>query len=88
MSPVEFVRIYNQLPLKELCASVIKHNYISNVNAVFESEFDEKLSPNELDYLTYPTEEQAALLSVVLYTLSMSSSTFAPISSKLLGKYR
>ena len=85
---VEFVRIYNQLSLKELSALVVRHNFLSNVNAVFESEFVEKLSPSELSYLTHP--ERAKLLSTVLYAMSVSSSTspatFAPISSDILGK--
>ena len=88
LSDVEFVRIYNQLSLKELCANVAKHSYISNAKLVFDSEFVEKLSPSELSYLTRP--KRAAMLSTVLYTMSMSSSTsaetFAPISSEVLGK--
>ena len=85
---VEFVRIYNQLSLKELSARVVKHNFVSNVNAVFESEFVEKLSPSELSYLTHP--KRAKLLTTVLYAMSVNSSTspatFAPISSKILGE--
>ena len=87
MSPVQLPRNYNQRPLKELCAKVIKHNYISNVKLVFDSEFFEKLSPSELSYLTHPGEEQEEMLSIVLYTLSLCSSTFTPMSSKLLGRY-
>ena len=87
MSPVQCVRNYNQRPLKELCAKVIKHNYISNVNTVLESEFVVKLSPSEMSYLTRTREKHSDMLSIVLYTLSLCSSTFTPISSKLLGKY-
>ena len=87
MSPMHFMRNYNQQPLKELCAKVIKHNYISNVKLVFDSEFVEKLSPSELSYLTRPRRKNSKMLSVVLYTLSLCSSTFTPISSKLLGRY-
>ena len=85
VTPVEFVRIYNQVPLKELCAEVIKHNYLSNTKAVLEREFVEELSPSELSYLNGKNKER--LLPVILHTLSMSSTTFGPLSSDVLGKY-
>ena len=87
VSSVGFVRIYNPLPLKRLCANAIKHNYISNVKLVLDSEFVEKLSPSEMSYLTHPRGEHPDMLTVVLYTLSLCSSTCTAISSKLLGKY-
>ena len=82
VTPVEFTRIYNQLTLTELCAEVIKCEYISNPNTVFESEFVEMLSPSELAYL----KSTPYFMYTVLHTLSMCSPTSGPIFSDVLGK--
>ena len=87
---VQFVRIYNQSPLKEICASVLKQHYISNVHRAFDKYFAKELSPSERSYLfdllvTGPSKEE--LMPVLMYTLSMLSSTFLPISSDVIGNY-
>ena len=83
-NPVEFMRNYNPSSLKQMCASVIKQNYISNVNRMLDMICVEKFSASELSYFTGPSKEK--FMAVLLYTLSMSSSTFQPFSSEVLGK--
>ena len=82
---VQFVRIYNQAPLKEMCASVLKQHYISNVHRALDKYFDKEFTASEMSYLTGPSKDK--LLPVMLYALSMSSSTFLPFSSDIIGKY-
>ena len=82
---VQFVRIYNQAPLKEMCASVLKQHYISNVHRTLDKYFAKEFTASEMSYLTGPSNDK--LLPVMLYALSMSSSTFLPFSSDVMGKY-
>ena len=80
-----FVRIYNQAPLKEMCASVLKQHYISNVHRALDTYFAKKFTASEMSYLTGLSND--ILLPVMMYTLSMSSSTFLSFSSDVMGKY-
>ena len=82
---VQFVRIYNQAPLKQMCASVLKQHYISNVHRALDKYFAKEFTASEMSYLTGPSKDK--LLPVMLHTLSMSSSTFRPFSSDVIGKY-
>ena len=82
---VQFVRIYNQAPLKQMCASVLKQHYISNVHRALDKYFDKEFTASEMSYLTGRSKDK--LLPVMLYALSMSSSTFPPFSSDVMGKY-
>ena len=82
---VQFVRIYNQAPLKQMCASVLKQHYISNVHRALNKCFAKEFTASEMSYLTGHSKDK--LLPVMLHTLSMSSSTFLPFSSDVMGKY-
>ena len=82
---VQFVRIYNQAPLKEMCASVLKQHYISNVHRTLDKYFAKEFTASEMAYLTGRSKEK--LMPVMLYALSMSNSTFLPFSSDVMGKY-
>ena len=82
---VQFVRIYNQAPLKQMCASVLKRHYISNVHRALDKYFAKEFTASEMAYLTGRSKEK--LMPVILYALSMSSSTFLPFSSDVMGKY-
>ena len=82
---VQFVRIYNQAPLKEMCASVLKQHYISNVHKSLDKYFPKEFIASEMAYLAGIYKND--LLPVMLYALSMSSSTFLPFSSDVMGKY-
>ena len=82
---VQFVRIYNQAPLKQMCASVLKQHYISNVHRTLDKYFAKEFTASEMSYLTGRSKDK--LLPVMLHTLSMSSSTFLPFSSDVMGKY-
>ena len=81
---VQFVRIYNQAPLKQICASFLKQHYISNVHRALDKYFAKEFTASEMAYLTGPSKDK--LLPVMLYALSMSSSTFRPFSSDVIGK--
>ena len=83
---VQFVRIYNQAPLKQMCASVLKQHYISNVHRALDEYFAKEFTASEMSYLT-GRRSRDKLLPVMLHTLSMSSSTFLPFSSDVMGKY-
>ena len=83
-NPVEFMRIYNPPLLKEMCANVIQDKCIRNVNRMLKMNFVEKFSASEMSYLTGSSKEK--LISVLLYTLSMSSSTLPLFSSEVIGK--
>ena len=82
---VQFVRIYNQAPLKEMCAGFLKQHYISNVHRALNKYFAKEFTASEMSYLTGPSKDK--LIPVMLYALSMSSSTFLPFSSDVMGKY-
>ena len=82
---VQFVRIYNQAPLKQMCASFLKQHYISNVHRTLDKCFAKEFSASEMSYLNGRSKDK--LLPVMLHTLSMSSSTFLPFSSDVMGKY-
>ena len=82
---VQFVRIYNQASLKQMCANFLKQHYISNVHRTLDKYFAKDLTASEMSYLTGPSKDK--LLPVMLYALSMSSSTFLPFSSDVMGKY-
>ena len=82
---VQFVRIYNQAPLKQMCASFLKQHYISNVHRALDKYFAKEFTASEMAYLTGRSKDK--LLPVMLYALSMSSSTFQPFSSNVMGKY-
>ena len=82
---VQFVRIYNQAPLKEMCASVLKQHYISNLHRALNKCFDKEFTASEMSYLTGRSKDK--LLPVMLNALSMSSSTFLPFPSDVMGKY-
>ena len=82
---VQFVRIYNQAPLKQLCAGFLKQHYISNVHRTLDKYFATECTDSEMSYLT--GKSKVKLLPAMLYALSMSSSTFMPFSSDIIGKY-
>ena len=82
---VQFVRIYNQAPLKQMCASVLKQHYISNVHRTLDKYFPKEFTASEMSYLTCHSKEK--LIQVMLYALSMSSSTFLKFSPDVMGKY-
>ena len=84
-SSVQFTRIYNQSSLKELCASILKQHYISNVRNTLDTLFAKEFSASEMCYLTGPSKEK--IIPVMLHILSMSSSTCLPIPLEFMGKY-
>ena len=81
----QFTRIYNQASLKELCASILKQHYISNVRNTLDKLFAKEFSASEMCYLTGPAKDK--LIPVMLHILSMSSYSLLPISSDVMGKY-
>ena len=84
-SSVQFTSIYNQAPLKELCASILKQHYISNLHRTLNKYFAKKFSASEMCYLTGPSKEK--IIPVMLHILSMSSSTSLPIPLEFMGNY-
>ena len=76
---------YNQAPLKQMCASFLKQHYISNVHRTLDKYFAKEFTASEISYLTGRSKDK--LLPVMLYALSMSSSTFLPFTSDVMGKY-
>ena len=81
----EFVRICNPPPLKEICANVLKRNYISNVHRTLDKYFPNEFSASEMSCLAGPYEYK--VLPVMLHTLLMSSPTFLPFPKEVMGKY-
>ena len=82
---LEFVRICNPPLLKEMCASVFKQHYISNVQRALNKYFPKEFSASEMSCLTGPYEYK--VLPVMLHTLLMSSPTFLPFPKEVMGKY-
>ena len=81
----EFGRICNPPLLKEMCASILKQNYISNVHRTLDKYFPRKFSASEMSCLTGPYEYE--VLPVMLHTLLMSSPTCLPFPKEVMGKY-
>ena len=81
----EFVRICNPPPLNEMCASVMKQHYISNVHRTFDKYFPREFGASEMSCLAGPYEYQ--VLPVMLHTLLMSSPTFLPFTKEVMGEY-
>ena len=82
---LEFGRICNPPPLKEICANVFKQHYISNVHRALDKYFPRKFSASESSCLAGPYEYK--VLPVMLHTLLMSSPTFLPFPKEVMGKY-
>ena len=82
---VDFVRICNPPLLKEICASVLKQNYISNVHRTLDKYFPKKFSASEMSCLAGPYIYK--VLPVMLHTLLMSSPTLLPFPKEVMGKY-
>ena len=81
----EIVRICNPLLLKEMCASVMKQHYISNVHRTLDKYFPKQFSASEMSCLTGPYDYK--VLPIMLHTLLMSSPTVLPFPKEVMGKY-